>query len=142
MDFVARVQEWTVKTIMYEYKKHKSISKKKRLIVYEKCNHRCAYCGCELEYKDMQIDHIIALNSGIIMEDEESDNIKNLLPACRQCNFYKQTFTVEQFRQRIQETMINNLRKQFIYKLAVKYGLIEEHNKPITFYFERVEHND
>ena len=37
---------------------HKKIPKKIRLLVYEKCNHRCAYCGCELEYKDMQVDHV------------------------------------------------------------------------------------
>lgn len=34
---------------------HKKIPKKIRLLVYEKCNHRCAYCGCELEYKDMPV---------------------------------------------------------------------------------------
>lgn len=39
----------------------KAISKATRLAVYDKCNHRCAYCGCELEYKDMQVDHIEAV---------------------------------------------------------------------------------
>lgn len=38
--------------------KHKAISKKIREALYEKYNHRCAYCGCELEYEKMQIDHI------------------------------------------------------------------------------------
>lgn len=37
---------------------HKKIPKKTRLAVYEKCNHRCAYCGCDLKYEDMQVDHI------------------------------------------------------------------------------------
>lgn len=39
----------------------KAISKATRLAVYDKCNHRCAYCGCELEYKDMQADHVEAV---------------------------------------------------------------------------------
>ena len=39
----------------------KAISKAIRLAVYDKCNHRCAYCGCELEYKDMQADHVEAV---------------------------------------------------------------------------------
>lgn len=26
--------------------------------VYQKYNGHCAYCGCELQYKDMQVDHI------------------------------------------------------------------------------------
>lgn len=35
------------------------ISKKIREIVYKKYNGHCAYCGCKIEYKDMQIDHIV-----------------------------------------------------------------------------------
>ena len=38
--------------------KHKPITKKIRIKVWEKYNHHCAYCGCKLEYKDMQVDHI------------------------------------------------------------------------------------
>ena len=29
-----------------------------RHAVYAKYNGHCAYCGCEIDYKDMQIDHI------------------------------------------------------------------------------------
>lgn len=36
----------------------KAIPKQIRQKVYEKHNGHCAYCGCELEYKDMQVDHI------------------------------------------------------------------------------------
>lgn len=32
-----------------------------------------------------------------------------------------------------------NLQKTFQYHLAIKYGLIEEHIKPIQFYFETKE---
>ena len=32
---------------------------KVREIVYAKYKGHCAYCGCELEMKDMQIDHIV-----------------------------------------------------------------------------------
>ena len=45
--------------------KHKAIPKRVRLEVYEKCNHRCAYCGCELEYKDMQVDHVKSIYSNM-----------------------------------------------------------------------------
>lgn len=38
--------------------KHKSIPKKDRLKIYEKYNGHCAYCGCELNYKDMQVDQL------------------------------------------------------------------------------------
>lgn len=29
-----------------------------RHAVYAKYNGHCAYCGCEIDYKDMQVDHI------------------------------------------------------------------------------------
>lgn len=122
--------------------KHKAIPKKMRLEVYEKCNHRCAYCGCELEYKDMQVDHIKSVYSNTdykqTMTEEEMYSIENLLPTCRQCNFYKSVFTLEDFRERLQTTMMANVRKNFGYRLAVKYGLVEEKIKPIIFYFEKL----
>ena len=71
--------------------KHKAIPKRVRLEVYEKCNHRCAYCGCELEYKDMQVDHVKSIYSNMdykqTMTEQEMYSIENLLPSCRQCNF-------------------------------------------------------
>lgn len=110
--------------------KRKSIPKKIRLQVYEKCNHRCAYCGCELQYKDMQVDHVESLywHGG-------SDEISNFLPACRACNFYKSTMEIEEFRNQLQ-TITERLQKEFIYRLACKYGIVEEHMEPIQFYFE------
>lgn len=36
-------------------------------------------------------------------------------------------------------TLMKNLRKDFRYRLAVKYGLIEEKEHPIVFYFEEME---
>ena len=123
--------------------KHKAISKKVRIALYEKYNHRCAYCGCEMEYKDMQVDHIKSVyrNNDIAqtMSEEEMYDESNLLPTCRQCNFYKSTFTVEQFRQRLKEVMMPNLQKDFCYRLAAKYGLIEETDKSIIFYYETLE---
>lgn len=121
--------------------KHKAIPKKTRLLVYDKYNHKCAYCGCDLEYKDMQIDHIksVYVNSDIhsYMTEEEMYSLDNLLPTCRQCNFYKSTMDLETFRNRLTTTLMFNLQKTFQYRLALKYGLIEEHIEPITFYFEK-----
>lgn len=120
--------------------KHKAIPKTIRMNLYDKYNHKCAYCGCDLEYKDMQIDHIESVYANTdfkqIMTEEEIYSEENLLPACRQCNFYKSSATVEDFRKRLCIAMMNNLRKNFGYRLAIKYGLVEEHVKPIKFYFE------
>ena len=42
--------------------KRKVIPKSIRMTVYQKCHGHCAYCGCDLEYKDMQVDHVVPLN--------------------------------------------------------------------------------
>lgn len=114
--------------------------KKIRVALYDKYNHKCAYCGCDLEYKDMQIDHIKSVYANTdfkqVMTDEEMYSVDNLLPACRQCNFYKSSMDLEVFRKRLSDTLMENLQKTFQYRLALKYGLIEEHITPIKFYFE------
>lgn len=120
--------------------KHKAIPKKMRMDLYEKYNCRCAYCGCDLEYKDMQIDHIKSVYANTdfkqTMTDEEMYSTDNLLPTCRQCNFYKSSMDLEVFRERLSDTLMKNLQKTFQYRLALKYGFIEEHIQPVKFYFE------
>lgn len=124
----------------------KKIPQKIRRAVYEKCNHRCAYCGCKLEYKDMQVDHIESVykNTDIrkVLSEDEINSEKNLLPACRACNFYKSTFSLEKFRDNLSTKLYENLRKNYNYKLLVKYDLIEEKIKPVKFYFERIGNDD
>lgn len=123
--------------------KHKAIPKKKRIALYDKYNHKCAYCGCDLEYKEMQVDHVksVYANTDIkqTMTEKEMYDMANLLPACRQCNFYKSSMSLEDFRKRLRIIMWNNLRKELGYKLALKYGLIEEKPKDIVFYFETLD---
>ena len=49
--------------------KHKAIPKKTRLKSYDKYNHRCAYCGCDLEYKDMQVDHVKSVYTNLDLRE-------------------------------------------------------------------------
>ena len=120
---------------------HKQIPKKIRIKVWEKYNHHCAYCGCHLEYKDMQVDHIESVYTQCDYKKEktldEINDINNLMPSCRECNFYKSTFTLEKFRERLTNVLMKNLQKTFQYRLALKYGLIKENIKPIEFCFEK-----
>lgn len=113
--------------------KRKPIPKNVRKKVWEKYNGHCAYCGCDLEYKEMQVDHVVSK----YWYDGE-DDISNYMPACRQCNFYKSTLSLEDFRKRLQ-TITDRLEREFIYRVAKKYGIIEERIKPIKFYFEEVQ---
>lgn len=119
--------------------RRKPIPKKVREQVYQKYNGHCAYCGCELEYKDMQVDHIESVWSSERHKKNHDNSIDNLTPACRMCNFYKGTYTIEQFRQNLSGTLMNNVRLPFQYRLALKYGLVKEDIKPVEFYFEKEE---
>ena len=69
--------------------KRKAIPKSIRMTVYQKCDGHCAYCGCDLEYKDMQVDHVVPLNG---WSEHGTDTVDNMLPACRSCNHYKSIF--------------------------------------------------
>lgn len=119
--------------------RRKSISKNIRHQVYEKYDGHCAYCGCKLEYKDMQIDHIESVYLAGCLNKEVNDSIENYMPTCRMCNYYKGTATIEQFRNRLSDMLMRNVRLPFDYRLALKYGLIKENIKPIKFYFEKEE---
>ena len=123
--------------------KHKPIPKRIREKVYLKYNGHCAYCGCALEYKDMQVDHIksVYVHNEYLkdMTTEELNDIENLMPACRSCNFYKAEDDIETFRKRLETTLVRNLQKPFDYRLALKYGMIEEKFEPVKFYFEECE---
>ena len=120
--------------------KHKRISKQQREAVFNKYGGRCAYCGCELTLRTMQVDHIKAVyassleNNGV---EAQEDNLENLNPSCRQCNFYKGTLDIEQFRKKIMTTLYETCQNTFQAKLAKKLGMltVKQFDK---FYFERI----
>lgn len=109
------------------------MTKPQRQLVHAKYNGHCAYCGKELEYKDLQVDHIHAKHYG------GKDEMENYNPSCRSCNFYKGTESIEWFRQQIGK-QVERLRKQmFIFRMAESYGLIQDTKKEVKFYFETVK---
>lgn len=80
----------------------------------------------------MQVDHLHSVYRG------GTNGIDNLMPSCRMCNFYKSTYTLEEFRRQL-GLIKGRLEKDYIYRLALKYGLVEEKSVDIQFYFEGVE---
>lgn len=52
------------------------------------------------------------------------------------CNFYKSTMPIADFRKQLGK-LTSRLKDIFIYRLAKKYGLITEVEKPVKFYFEK-----
>lgn len=130
--------------------KRKPLNKRQREALYNKYNGHCAYCGCELRYEDMQADHIESVyrtevkrwNGRESLSDKELNAIENFMPACRSCNFYKGVYTIDTFRNNLKIMLWQNLKCNFNYKMALKYGLITENEKEIKFYFEICEEGD
>ena len=116
--------------------------------VYYKYDGHCAYCGKEIQYREMQVDHLHPqalshfkatgrdINGNLIMPDP--DRFENLMPSCRRCNHYKRAHTIEQFRDNMR-TIQKRLMKIYIFKVAVDYGIVEVKPFSGTFYFEHKE---
>ena len=104
-----------------------------RQAVYNKYSGRCAYCGREIEFKQMQVDHMVPKASG------GTDEIENLMPACRLCNHYKRANSLEWFRHSIEAIPIKLARDQYIYRVGIAYGFYSECKRRILFHFEREE---
>jgi hypothetical protein len=124
---------WTERMIaMYEPPKRRRLSKAERQAVYEKCGGHCAYCGKEITVSEMQADHFVSLRRG------GSDEINNMLPACRSCNHYKDTLTLEGLRDSIQKWPAVLERDSVTYRNAVRFGMIVPNPHPVQFYFEKI----
>lgn len=105
-----------------------------RIIIYRKYNGHCAYCGREITFKEMQVDHIFPKCSNAA--GVESPSNKN--PSCRRCNHYKRAETLENFRRQM-KTLHERIRQIYISKVAEDYGIITITPFDGLFYFEKVE---
>ena len=113
----------------------KRFTKAERERVYQKCGGRCAYCGCPITFEEMQADHMVPLRKG------GSDTLDNLLPACRSCNHYKHTLTVEEFRAYVSGIPERLERDSIPYQVGVRFGLIHSDTK-VEFYYEKNKNDD
>jgi len=117
----------------------RKLTSQQRQKIYEKFDKHCAYCGCELKFDEMQADHLIPMQfyeeykaNGI-----DIDSINNLVPACRSCNHYKSSLTLERFRNAIECFTKVLERDSVTYKNAVRFGQILPTPHHVVFYFEK-----
>jgi hypothetical protein len=122
------------------------MNNKVRQLVLAKYGGHCAYCGKMISLKTMQIDHIVPLRRGDTNNDLDNlgisrgtDDISNYTPACRSCNFRKGTFSVEQFRNQLKQQCEGIIKRSFQVRQSMDYGLLEFHDIPVVFYFEKLE---
>lgn len=113
-------------------RRRKALSKDMRRKVYEMYGEHCAYCGREIDIKEMQVDHVQSVYLG------GEDELSNYRPACRQCNFYKSTMSVEGLREQL-GLIVGRLEKLLTFRLALAYGLIQLTGRPVKFYFEEIQ---
>lgn len=127
-----------------------AFTKQQRIEIHSKFNGRCAYCGNEIQLKDMQVDHIIPQMSFVQhvhnkfripaflshLTETDMNHIDNLHPSCRVCNKWKSAHDLELFRRELSE-QVNRLNSYSTnYRIAKKYGQIQETVTPIRFFFE------
>jgi len=107
------------------------MTKAERLQIYNK------YGGREIEYKDMQVDHIMPKRiDRYDILDIGINDIRNKNPSCRRCNHYKRAHTLEYFRKMLL-TLHQRVRDIYICKIAEDYGIIKVQEWDGRFWFER-----
>ena len=67
-----------------------------------------------------------------------NDNIENLNPSCRDCNHYKRALDVENYRKYLL-TLDERIKKNYINRVAINYGVVSITKFDGKFYFEKVK---
>jgi len=125
--------------------KQKSFTKEERQKVHQKYLGHCAYCGCDLPYDKMQIDHLESVFLQRFKPKDQKSDINafdNLMPSCKSCNYYKGASRLETFRKKLKTLSRRLLTKnsaKFVLNLAVRYGIVEINEFDGEFYFEKYE---
>lgn len=113
------------------------MKKELREKIYNKYNCKCAYCGKDIEYKDMQVDHLIPQRLIDKYGKDKIECFENYMPTCRRCNHYKRGNSLEAFRKAISEIPTKLYRDNYIYKVGEDFGLIKSiYDAQIIFWFE------
>ena len=105
-----------------------------RVIVFDKCNGKCAYCGVYL-VKGWNVDHIKPQVFG------GSNDLENLNPSCNHCNNYKCHTDLEGYRNQLHKMLNEKLEYLFKSKtkmqVAMNMGSIKHTLWDGKFHFER-----
>lgn len=106
-----------------------------RQFIWKKYGGYCAYCGREIEFKKMQIDHYWPRRLAHLEPGQDNDRPGNLMPTCQKCNIHKHAMRPEVWRSEL-ERQVSMLRKNTQFDRALRFGQIEINEKPVHFYFE------
>ena len=91
--------------------------------------------------KQMHVDHFQPIfrgwAAGTLPERAGTNAAENLMPACRPCNLWKSTMTVEEFRQEIAAQTERLRLRSSNFRMAERYRLVSVIDASVVFYFER-----
>lgn len=120
--------------------RRRRLSPAQREQIFDLCAGHCAYCGCAITLKNMQVDHLIPMELEAIarVSGHDADSIDNMLPACRSCNNYKSSLTLEKFREAVYRWHDVLMRDSVTYKNAVRFGQVRPTQHVPEFYFEKI----
>ena len=126
--------------------------------IYNKFVGHCAYCG-DLLQKGWHVDELLPIKrywkykkdgNGSFLRNSKNNYIKehfmehperltfdNQMPSCPSCNINKHSLSLEDFRGLISGFIKSMNRDSVQYKVAKRYGLLQETEKPVVFYFEK-----
>ena len=112
---------------------------------------RCAYCGGVLER--MHADHMQPVIRVLTdpwgrrlptqeqrMIKPERNTVANMMPACGPCNLHKGGYGLEEWRALLARAPAILSRDKSLFRAALRFGVIAVTDAPVTFYFERVNH--
>ena len=118
-----------------------AIKKSVREKVFNKFDGHCAYCGKEMEYKQMQVDHYYPQCKARFYQRRCKIDVhaeENLMPTCRRCNHYKRAASPGQFR-KLMKTLHERLEEIYILNVAIDFGMATIRPFDGLFYFERLK---
>lgn len=106
--------------------------------VLNKYQRRCAYCGCDLTMKTLQVDHIEPLRRGMgIACPRGEDDIDNYNPSCGHCNRSKSSMDLEKWRGELSKKQDRLYRDSSTYRLLLRFGMVIERRNSLLFHFEK-----
>ena len=106
--------------------------------VYERYDGHCAYCGREIKFKQMQVDHFWPQFLAHFQPDLDNNRPGNLMPSCRKCNIHKGGMKPEEWRKEL-SLQVTRLRKNAQFDRALRFHQIEITERSIVFFFELYE---
>jgi hypothetical protein len=108
---------------------------KERLLLSQKYNGKCAYCGCLLEDR-FHADHIEPVSQGGTKYVRKKDVLTHYNPSCARCNTSKGSSSLIDWKLRLYKYALT-LCDNGAFAILLRVGKIKIHPNPIVFYFEK-----